>query len=119
MLDKLKYIADWWSEKASNKKLSILNLFIILGLTYLNYRDGGRYESNISDCREANIKLADELFDVKRRHYDYRLRTDKQIQKMQEDFNNEKIRINEKLLSEYRNLYEKTDKIYHETKIVK
>lgn len=119
MLDKIKSIGDWWGDKASSKKLSILNLVIIISLGYLYYRDDGRFESDIKDCREINVKLSDKLFDLERRHYDYRLRTDKQIQKMQEDFNKEKVRINERLISEYRELFEKTDRFYHKSKITK
>lgn len=119
MLEKIKNIADWWTEKTSSNKLSILNLLIILGLLYIIYRDGNQYTANINDCRDSYKQLANQHDDFIRRYNDYRMHNDKQIQKMQEDFNNQQIESNERWFREYQDLFEKVDRIYHERQIRK
>lgn len=119
MLEKIKNIADWWSVKTSNSKLSILNLFIILGLMFIIYRDGNQYRANINDCRNSYQQLLNQHNDFISRYNDYRMRTDKQIQKMQENFNDQQVKINERWLNEYQDLFEKVDRIYHERQVRK
>lgn len=119
MLEKIKNIADWWTEKKSHSKLSILNLLIIAGLLFIIVRDDDRYTADIEDCRIANKQLANQLNDIIHRYNDYRMRTDTQIQKMQENFNNQTVETNARWLSYYQELFEKVDKIYHERQIRK
>ena len=119
MLEKIKNISDWWSVKKPNSKLSILNLFIIVGLMFIIYRDGNQYSTNIEDCRKSNQQLLNQYNDFIGRYNDYRMRTDRQIQKMQEDFNDQQVKINERWLNEYRDLFEKVDRIYHERQVRK
>lgn len=119
MLEKIKNIADWWSEKKSHSKLSILNLLIIAGLLFIIVRDDDRYTANIEDCRDSYKQLNSEYRNFIRGYNDYRMRTDTQIQKMQEDFNNQTIETNARWLDSYQELFEKVDRIYHERQIRK
>lgn len=119
MLEKIKNIADWWSEKTSRSKLAILTILIIFGLLYIIYRDGNQHRSDIEDCRDSYKQLVNQLNDVVRRHNDYRMLNDKRYQEMQKDFNNQQIEINSRWLDSYQELFEKVDRIYHEKQIRK
>lgn len=114
MLDKIKNVAEWWTNTAAISKVNLLLLSMLIIACYINYRDGNHYASSVEDCRQSYRQLFVKFDELSSRYHNYRMRTDQQIQKMQEDFNNRQIEENKRREQEYRELFETVDKIYHE-----
>src|SRR5690606_38737506 len=107
MLQKLKNIAEWWVNQTPNKKLSILNLAIIAALCYLYVDNGRKHDAAIEKCQGDVYELQAKLDAVRNRYDDFRLLTNRQVQKMQEEINIEKTK-------QYKELEEKYERLLRE-----